>query len=261
MLLIAMKHYETVDQHVELLSEHCYYTEPNSNGTTTYYNLRGERLIPYTGNTADLNTTKYNNLSPYIIYDKQIKQNDGSIKHTYYTYADGTVTEIKNYSTEIIYGDAKINVEDSIEFSFKDLGDVPSVISIGSGVVAELSLQLKTLTYSVEDNCKTERDIYNRLCKEYATYVLGYKVLTDKTTMSNDGLYFYWTGDVFEKIKDYEIENYKNTSETVYVVQNRAEIWNPLLLSQTKNAKENARKAFMVLLERELKKKEEELVT
>jgi hypothetical protein len=65
-----MKHYETVDQKVQLLSEHCYYTEKNSNGTTSYYHLRGEKLIPYTGNVADLNTTKYNNLNPYIIYDK-----------------------------------------------------------------------------------------------------------------------------------------------------------------------------------------------
>lgn len=259
--LIAMKHYETIDQKVQLLSEHCYYTEQNSDGTISYYHLRGEKLIPYTGNVADLNTTKYNNLNPYIIYDKQIKQNDGSIKHTYYTYADGMVTEVKNYSTEVIYGDVSIDVGDSIEFDFKDLGSVPSVIKIGSGVVAELSMQLKTLTYSVEDNCKAERDAYNKACREYAMYILGYKTLSDKSTMVNNGLYFYWTGDTFEKIKDYEIENYKKSSETVYVVQNRAEVWSPLLLKQKKFARDLAKTMFMTILQRELKKKEEELLT
>lgn len=257
--LVAMKHYETVDQPVELLSEYCYYFEKTPEGSQNYYNLRGENLIPYESNIGNIHSTKYNSLSPYIIYDKQIKQPDGSIKHTYYTYADGKVTQVINYSTEIQYGDVTIDVGDTGVFSFKELSNIPSVIKIGSGVTAELSLQLKTLTYSVEENCKVERDAYDKARLEYAMYMLGFKKLADKSTMVKDGVYFYWNRDVFVRIKDYEVEDYKNRSETIYITQGRTEVWNPLLLQQKREAYEAARKTFMTVLERALKEKEEEL--
>ena len=97
-----MPHYETIDRPVELLSEYCYYTD-KVNGVTKYYLLRGESLVPYTQTISTIADQKYATLNQYTIYDKQIRQENGTIKHTYYTY-DGNITNlIKNYSTQINY--------------------------------------------------------------------------------------------------------------------------------------------------------------
>lgn len=257
--LVAMTHFETVDLPVELLSEYCYYIEPTPEGAYNYYSLRGENLILHEESMGNITDTKYNNLSPYIIYDKQIKQEDGSIKHTYYTYQDGKVTQVTNYSTEIQYGDANLDVGEVGEISFEELSIIPDVIKIGSGVAAELSMQVKTLTYSVEENCELERNAYEEARQVYSMHVLGLKRLTDKTTMASGGTYFYWENDVFVRVEDYEIEEYKNRTQTIYITQTEKEIYNPLLIQQKYDAYVQARNTFMTVLEKALKEKEEEL--
>lgn len=257
--LVAMTHFETVDLPVELLSEYCYYIESTPEGTYNYYTLRGENLILHEENMGNITDTKYNNLSPYIIYDKQIKQEDGSVKHTYYTYKDGKVTQVINYSTEIQYGDANLDVGEVGEISFEELSIIPDVIKIGSGVAAELSMQVKTLTYSVEENCELERNTYEEARQVYSMYVLGLKRLIDKTTMVSGGTYFYWENDVFVRVEDYEIEEYKNRTQTIYITQGEKEVYNPLLIQQSYDAYIQARNTFMTVLEKALKEKEEEL--
>ena len=257
--LVAMRHYETVDQPVELLSEFCYYYERNQDGTYNYYSLRGENLILHEEDMGNIQDTKYNNLSPYIIYDKQIKQDDGSVEHTYYTYADGKVSQITNYSTEIQYGNVILDVGTTGVISFEELSVIPDVVKIGAGVSAELSMQVKTLTYSVEENCELEKNAYENARQEYSMYVLGLKRLVDKSTMTQDGTYFYWENDVFVKIQEYEIDEYKNRTQSVYIPQLRGEVWSPLLIQQKYNAYVQARKTYMNVLDKAIKEKEEEL--
>lgn len=257
--LIAMRHYETVDMEVELLSEYCYYLEPTENGRYNYYSLRGEQLVLHTEDMGNIKDTKYNSLSPYIVYDKQIRQDDGTVQHTYYTYSDGKVSQVTNYSTEIQYGNVTLDVGDTGVISFEELSVIPDVIKIGSGVSTELSMQVKTLTYSVEENCELELNAYNNARQEYSMYVLGLKRLVDKNTMVQGGTYFYWANDVFVKVEDYEIDEYKNRAQSIYIPQSKDEVWNPALIKQKYDAYIKARDTFMTVLDKAIKEKEEEL--
>lgn len=255
--LTAMPHYETIDRPVELLSEYCYYTE-KVNNVTSYYLFRNEQLIPYTGGVASIGDNKYTTLNQYTVYDKQIRQEDGSIKHSYYKY-NGSYTEpIKDYSTQINYGGVILDVGQTEEISFGELTDVPEVISIGSGVCAELSLQVKILTYSVEDNCAAERSLYEATRQDYAMYVLGLKQIANNSLVDG-GTYFIWQDDVFVRLEDDQIEEYKTRTANVYTICNSNEIYTQSAINTKYNLYITARNLYMTALAAAIAEKEKEL--
>lgn len=255
--LTAMPHYETIDRNVELLSEYCYYTE-KINNITSYYLFRNEQLIPYTGDVASIGDNKYTTLNQYTVYDKQIRQEDGSINHSYYRY-NGSYTEpITNYSTKINYGGVILDVEETEEISFGELTEVPETISIGSGVCAELSLQVKILTYSVEDNCAAERSLYEAARQDYAMYVLGLDHI-DNSDLVDNGIYFIWQDDVFIRLENDQIEEYKTRAANVYVVCGPNKIYTQKEIKTKYDNYIKARDLYMTALAVAIAEKEKEL--
>ena len=255
--LTAMPHYETIDRPVELLSEYCYYTD-KVNGVTKYYLLRGESLVPYTKTVSTITDQKYATLNQYTIYDKQIRQENGTIKHTYYTYDGNRTNLIKNYSTQINYGGVTLDVAETNEISFSELSTIPDKIEIGSGVCAELSLQVKILTYSVEDNCKEQKKLYEAARQDYSMYVLGLKKISNES-LQDDGTYFIWQDDVFMRLENDQIEEYKTRTANVYVVCGSNEIYTQDLIQTKYETYITARDNFMRALEAAIIEKEKEL--
>ena len=63
-----------------------------------------------------------------------------------------------NYSTEVQYGDKSFSVENNNDVFIPSDVAVPSKISIGSGVLAEISFSVRVLNYTVEDELEIERE-------------------------------------------------------------------------------------------------------
>jgi hypothetical protein len=59
--------------------------------------------------------------------------------------------EVEDYSTDILYGDTHLSVENNNDLYVPELkGNIPDIIKIGSGVMAEVSFQVKEIRYGVE---------------------------------------------------------------------------------------------------------------
>ena len=63
-----------------------------------------------------------------------------------------------SYSTEVQYGDKSFSVENNNDVFIPSDVAVPSKISIGSGVLAEISFSVRVLNYTVEDELEIERE-------------------------------------------------------------------------------------------------------
>ena len=63
-----------------------------------------------------------------------------------------------DYSTEVQYGDKSFSVENDNDVFIPSDVAVPSKISIGSGVLVEISFSVRVLNYTVEDELEIERE-------------------------------------------------------------------------------------------------------
>jgi hypothetical protein len=78
---------------------------------------------------------------------------------------------------------------------------VPEKISIGSGVCAELGLQVKHITYNVEQYCTTEKNNYEAALLAYNVAALGLEEI-DKTLVERQ-LEGYWlNGEWYPPVPD-----------------------------------------------------------
>jgi hypothetical protein len=130
-----------------------------------YYRVHGDKLIE---DKRDWNSVilkdKYNNetyrmkytdLTPYVVYCKKYYPEDSEeLVIEYYKFTGSKLIKLDNYSTQIMYGNVNLDVSDKETIYIEELENLPEKISIGSGVCAELGLQVKHLTYSVEQYCK-----------------------------------------------------------------------------------------------------------
>lgn len=186
---------------IDVLNEYTLYvyyqTNTDSSGNTstikTYYRVHGDSLIEDTKDWGTIITKsgsrefydmKPTDLTPYVVYRKQYYDSAGEYHNEYYKFTGSRLIQLDNYSTLVQYGDVTIDVNEKEVIYIDELEKVPEKISIGSGVCAELGMQVKYLTYSIEDYCPVERQNYYDALLAYDTKVLGLEEI-EKSTVKN----------------------------------------------------------------------------
>lgn len=232
---------------VTVLNEYTLYygINPDTN-QRIYYRVHGDKLIE---DKRDWNSVilkdKYNNetyrmkytdLTPYVVYCKKYYPKDSSeLVIEYYKFTGSKLIKLDNYSTQIMYGNVNLDVNDKETIYIEELENLPEKISIGSGVCAELGLQVKHLTYSIEQYCKAEKQNYEDAFLAYSQACLGL-IDIDKETVrlqieggwdedNNiidpvEDTYFIWEDGNFYMVTDNQIMSeggyYERESVTIY---------------------------------------------
>ena len=199
--LYAEQHFETFFKNLGELSSYIIYKDNNR-----YYRLYDRQLQDITNwvnqqqivNNKNIYTITYNDLTPYVIYRKYI---EGSSEKEYFKYNGYTLIKLDNYSTLVQYGnDVSFNVAEK-ETYFTEIDYLPSYISIGSGVCAELGLQIRNITYNIEN----DEPIFS-LKAEYDNALLAYQTASTGLVKIPKGTTIIPTTEIFAY--DYEINEF-----------------------------------------------------
>lgn len=174
----------------------------------SYYRLYGDQLRDVTAwarqhNINQNRPSQYritqDDLTPYVIYEKYLK--DGSKQ--YFKYNGYELIKLDNYSTLIDYGGkASFDVKDKQEIYFTELDYVPDYISIGSGVCAEIGMQVRDITYQVESFpvVKEQLDKYTAALLQYSLLALNLKEIDKNTAPEKrpeDIVIYTWNNTTF----------------------------------------------------------------
>lgn len=214
---------------VEPLNEHTLY---RANGV--YYRVHGDRLIQEQEDW-DLKILSNNNkytmldtdLTEYVVYLKKYMDKNG-VHEEYYKFDGTKIQLLNNYSTKINYGSVEFDVNEKEVLYLEEMDDVPSKIAIGSGVCAELGMQVKHFIYSVENLCKNQKAEYEKALIEYNRLVLGVKKVTNTQSINQSLDYTYFI-----------LDDYFNF-QTISSVELKAAIKNKIDIYQLVSAEEKA---------------------
>ena len=187
------------------------FDKPIEINSYTFYRDSNTELIYYLYNTEFIDITdkidmngyqlKESDLNIYTIYHKRYQDpHTHEFKEQYFKY-DGIKLNEVEYSTEIIFGDVSIDVKNSRVREIHDIDNVPTTISIGSGVQAELGILVKIITYSVENytECEEYRINYEKALLNYNVLALGL-LEADKNNLQLNTIYRIWNGYTFKLI-------------------------------------------------------------
>lgn len=211
--LYAFPHFSTLFPNtakidVEILNEYTLYYITNEDKSRTYYRVLGDQLIR---DEVDWNTVvsnsgvyhmNYTDLTPYIIYLKKYYDTNGEYHEDYYKFTGSKLIKLDNYSTLVQYGDVTIDVNEKEVIYIEELDEPPETISIGSGVTAELGMQVKFLTYSVEEYCPTEKKEYMAALMNYSKAVLGLEEISKEQIEKQLNGYFDEEGHPVPAVDD-----------------------------------------------------------
>lgn len=230
----------SVKAQYEVLNEYTLYRVKNENGDQ-YYRVLGDRLIKDSSNwntniTNNRYEMNYTDLTPYVIYHKKIYKPDGTFEDSYYKFTGSKLEKLNDYSTQIICknarkffpgieksyrdgeynlsrpwinGDLVLDVADR-DISLPEFEIIPEFISIGSGVSAELGMQVKYLTYNVEQHCELEKQNYLDAVLAYKQACLNLEEISKEDIINQlenniQDEYFIWKDEHFYLITDGEL--------------------------------------------------------
>lgn len=235
-----------------------YYTVDPDTQQRKYYRVHDDRLIEDQRDWSSLISTNFTgketyqmkdkDLTPYVVYRKKYYTEDTKeLKIEYYKFTGSQLIKLDNYSTEIMYGDVNLNVADKETIYIEELDHLPEKISIGSGVCAELGMQVKHLTYSIEQYCSTQKNEYDKALLIYNKARLGLEKIDKKIVKEQinggwnadnnridpkEDTYFIWENDNFYTVTDTQI-----MAEGGYLERESVIIYHPqpveLIASQT----------------------------
>jgi hypothetical protein len=101
----------------------------------------------------------------------------------------------------VYFGDIEIDVAETKVRLIEDIDQIPETIKIGSGVTAEIGVQVKIMNYKVEESteCEVEREDYEFALEEYHRISLGLEP-ADKSALTYTDTYKLWNGYTFENL-------------------------------------------------------------
>ena len=212
--IYAEPHYATVFNVLGVINSYTLYKGyDETNKTYHYYRLHNEQLIEDKDlikyNDGDKYTIYYTDLTPYVIYKKRYYEKD-ELKEEYYKYTGSKLIKLDGYSTEIKYGNVTLDVADKQEIYITELSNIPDKISIGSGVYAEIGLQVKYIDYNVEKYCSTEKEDYEKALINYTAAAIGLIKIEDKNEVRDNidtDTFFVWENNNFRYLEKDEINN------------------------------------------------------
>lgn len=172
----------------------------------------------------------YKDLNMYTIYHKQAYDAQGKFIDAYYKFDGEKIIRLDSYSTEVNYGNTNIDVGDIRVREIKNIKDIPPFISIGSGVMAELSIQLKIIKYSIEDSddCEVEYLTYLNAAKIHRMQVDNLQLVENNNNLilgtgTNYRHYEVWDDENFSfrhfsELNSENLDQYKNMAPEVFPV-------------------------------------------
>ena len=133
---------------------------------------------------------------------KKYYDTNGEYHEDYYKFTRSKLLKLDNYSTLVQYGDVTIDVNEKEVIYIEELDEPPKTISIGSGVTAELGMQVKFFTYSVEEYCPTEKKEYMAALMNYSKAVLGLEEISKEQIEKQLNGYFDEKGHPVPAVDD-----------------------------------------------------------
>ena len=234
-----------------------HYLSPIGKGQTQFtdeFEFNGDELIAYAGKPVkkiQQHEAEYaerysdgiwNSITPYYIYYTREVNPEGSTLndnkidwiYTYYAYIqDETslqwgLTKVDNYSTEVKYHDSTIDVSVIDEYYIPDLDYVPSEISIGSGVYAEIGWQYRVIGYQAEQYCADTRNAWLKAEEAYRVGALNMKKATATSKPSKTEVletispcYYFDTEEIdIRLIEDVDRKEYADRDVDIYYYPN-----------------------------------------
>lgn len=211
-----------------------------------------------------------NEFSPYKLYytldtKKYYKYNTNYAPNIDPNKQKKPFIEVEDYSTDILYGDTHLSVENNNDLYVPELkGNIPDVIKIGSGVMAEVSFQVKEIRYGVESQIPNEKAEYEKTYEAYRAAVSGYKMIPNGTSLSDIKYCFIFENNNFRPLLESEKDGYKVTNDNrvwTYALTDQGSIQiDQERINNAYNAYVQARQHFLRLLEELVKTQEVEVV-
>ena len=161
-----------------------------------------------------------------------------------------------NYSTIVEYGDTKLSVDHDNEITISDLEILPDHITIGGGVCAEISFQVKEIGYAAEADYERQRQAYLNTYETYRAYAMNYRL----GTLSDEPCYIF-NGHDFVWPLDSEKDDIPST-QRVWTINTDNDGYTNIDPEQVRQAYrdwEQARDTYFALLEEAIKAQEVEL--
>ena len=238
---------------IEVLNEYTVYRLTKWDESYIYYRLNGDKLMT-ADKLSDLginisedspSPSTYsmvnNDLNQQTIYLKNSYDDNGKFTSVYYKFNGVSLEQLQEYSTNIvcknarkfygysgpsypvtstnnqpwIVGDLNIDINDSEVYYISDFDLLPESILIGSGVMVEMGMQLKYITYDIEKQCEKEKNQYDTALKVYHCAALHLKPLTDDDP--EPSAYYIWEKEGFHSIPLQRIEDENYTNDQLYI--------------------------------------------
>lgn len=179
-----------------------------------------------TGNQLRENIYDYDYvLDQYIVYRTTTitKKDDLQVRnYNYYRcMPNGNswyIVDLWDYSTLVKIDEKTFDLAETGTLHISELGAAPKSISIGNGITAELSFQVKEITYGVESQCQSEKDAYQTALEKYEAHTLGLcsRNDCDATLYDKATLWYVYRNHSFKLLKSHEHGDYESIKNTLY---------------------------------------------
>lgn len=170
--------------------------------------------------------------------------------------------ELYEYSTEIIMDNVSLSVEQNNEITIPELTVPPQHISIGNGVLAEISFQVKEITYAVENNLLQVKQEYLDALELWRAQVMDYveatpSQVTTKTSAGYTYDCYYFDNNSFRMMLDTERAAYDPEAKQAWI--ERSTPWSDWVVQQSYEDYKNKHSIFIKALDEALAEQEVEM--
>lgn len=170
----------------------------------------------------------------------------------------------ESYSTEVIMDGVSLSVEQDNEILIPKLTSPPQSISIGNGVLAEISFQIKEISYVVETNILAEKNAYLEALETWRAYSIDLTRATASqvTEKDSDGYVnecFYFENNSFRMMLDVEREEYDADVKQAWI--DKDGVWSDQVVAEVYRDYSEKKEIFMTALDELLAEQEAELTT
>lgn len=172
-------------------------------------------------------------------------------------------TDLGEYSTEVVIDEKTVlSVEQDNSVLVPELTSPPQKIKIGNGVIAEISFQIKEITYAVENGLDLQKRQYLEALEKWRAYAVDLKEATpnDVTKKNSNGYSvecYYFESNTFRTILDVEREDYDSSVKQAWV--KKEDGWSKSDIQRVYNNYKAKQAEFMEMLEYALAQQEVEM--
>lgn len=200
--------------------------------------------------------------SPYKIYFTLDTQE-------YYTYNGYNFEKQDGYDPTVTYDNVSLSVEQDNEIVVPELDRPPQVLKIGDGVCAEISFQVKEISYNVEADLIQEKNAYENAYTIWRAACINFRQVQSTAELKNKDIPCYvLKNHTFRELTDIDRDSfnlsvnnqeYRTSAWTVNTVNGKEVQISQQRINDYYQEYKRAQRAFMEPLAEKIKEQEEEL--